>query len=237
MDNLVGSVKKHGKGKANVSFIDVKDVLGKKPEYFDKYKAVVLSGGGGSETKAHKYIMDNVNKNATVVGVCRGHQYIAEVFGGKVEHLGNRQKGSKKIEVEKEDSLFKYEEGDLYDDTKQLDVYKDHIQGVTDAGELEVLASSTVDTKKGKQRIAEVIKHKDREIYGIQAHPEMGGHGTHVLNNILDKMYEKPSEVKEKKEEKAEGSKYDTKIHEFASPQQKDKDVGYEAPEQMDRAA
>tara|TARA_B100000315_G_C14593135_1_gene597068 strand:+ start:4235 stop:4966 length:732 start_codon:yes stop_codon:yes gene_type:complete len=194
MENLVDSVKNHGKGGNKVTKLDVKKVLDQKPDYFQQYDAIVFSGGSGNNNKAHDYIIDNAKPNTTIVGVCRGHQYIAEKYGGTVEKLEERQKGKKKVIVSKEHDLFKQDGKAMYSEDKELEMYKDHIQGVTNPGELEVLAYSTVDSKNkehkdGKAKIAEVVKHKTRNIYGIQAHPEMGGHGTHVLNNILDGVY------------------------------------------------
>lgn len=174
MNELEGMVRKHAGEDGKVDKVHIKNVKAKTPEDIAGYDAIILSGGSniGYDHPNLRYVLDNAK--GTVVGVCLGHEAIAHYYGGKIESLGKYQKGMKTIRTR---------EG-------KAEIYKHHKLAVTHAGnQLEVLADSYVGTGKNKKKIIEIAKHKSKPHYGIQGHPEKGGHAQNMLYALLNKVY------------------------------------------------
>ena len=173
MSELEGKVKKHAGNDADVEKVHIKDV---KSKDLATYDAVVLSGSSKRkyDDPNLKYVLENAQ--GTVIGICHGHQGMVHHYGGTIEDLGNYQRGFKKI---------KTKEG-------EVEVYKNHRYAATKKGNLEVIAESSVKDAKGKKRrIIEAVKHPNKPHYGIQGHPEKGGHAQQMLYQILSGVYQK----------------------------------------------
>lgn len=183
MGELHEKVKTHAKERADVDTVNLKDV--KNMKNLHEYAAIILSGSThrGYKNTAHQYVLDNANKDAYILGICHGHQSLAYLHGGKVENLGTYTKGHKEVDIVKDDEVI--------GPKGKVTMYKVHKYGVTDVGsELETIAESTVKDADGKSRkIVEAYKHKSKNIYGIQGHPEKGGHGEEMLYRLLTKAY------------------------------------------------
>jgi len=115
-----------------------------------------------------------------VLGVCLGHQAIAEAFGGKVVRAVRLMHG-KTCPVEHEgDELF---EGIPSPFTAMryhsLVAQPDHLPA-----DLVVTAWSG-DRSRGAEIMA--LKHREHPIYGVQFHPESIGteHGKRLIENFL----------------------------------------------------
>jgi len=174
MEELRGKVSEHAGKAADVEAVNVKDIKSKDVSGYD---AIVLSGS--SERKYDdpnlKYVLDNAE--GTVVGICHGHQAIVNHYGGTVEDLGTYQRGYKSIKTKS---------------GEEAQVFKNHRYAATRAGSLEVLAESNVKDSKGKNRkIVEAVKHASKPHYGIQGHPEKGGHAQEMLYAILNQVYQR----------------------------------------------
>lgn len=184
MTELKNKVKQYSGKKADVDTVDVKDVKSK--ENLSEYDAIVLSGSThrGHKNTAHKYVLDNANEDAYILGVCHGHQSLAYLHGGKIENLGKYQSGHQDIEVKKADEVI--------GGKGRMSIFKKHKHAVTDPGSLEAIAESEViDAQGKKRRIIEAMKHPTKNIYTIQGHPERGGPGEQILYRLLDKAYKK----------------------------------------------
>ena len=115
-----------------------------------------------------------------VLGVCLGHQAIAEAFGGKVVRATRLMHG-KTCEVE-------HEEDELFDGVRTPFTAMRYHSLVA---ERESLPEELVITawSKDKPRKTEImgVKHRRFPIYGVQFHPESIGteEGKRLLQNFL----------------------------------------------------
>ena len=102
-----------------------------------------LEGAGNSE----EYIK---HFDIPILGICLGHQLIAKAYGGEVTTSDTESYAQVKININKDENLF---EGLA----PEMDVW---------SSQFEILASSTLCD-------VESFKHKDKDVYGIQFHPEV----------------------------------------------------------------
>ena len=113
-----------------------------------------------------------------ILGICLGHQSIAEVFGAKVVKASNMMHGkTSKINIIKKDKLFK--------NIKKNFIATRYHSLVIDKNTINkniIISSLSADDNEIMS-----IKIKDKEIYGIQFHPEsiMSEYGKEILNNFL----------------------------------------------------
>lgn len=128
------------------------------------YNLIILSGGSQlallNAPEVFKEEIDLIkNTDKPIIGICEGCQLIAYSFGSTLEFVENKVKGIKQIEIINEDH-------NLFNSLESLSVYEAHHWAIKKLGkDLTALAKS----KYG----FEIIKHKDKNIYGLQFHPEM----------------------------------------------------------------
>lgn len=132
------------------------------PDDVSSYSLIILSGSSKFpvEENSHRLAREIEliqTTNVPVIGICLGHEIIAHTFGAKLEHFAEKHVGMTEVNVLSEHEMFQNKE--------TFAVYENHQYGVTECSpELEVLA-------KTNHAIA-VLKHKTKEIYGFQFHPE-----------------------------------------------------------------
>ncbi len=127
-----------------------------------KPKAIILSGGPKSvyEENAPKIPYWVLDLNLPILGICYGHQLLAQMLGGIVKR-GLGEYGRIKIKIIRRDIIF-----DGWNDEE--DVWMSHGDYVAQAPKnSEVLAIS-----KATGYIA-AFKVMDKPIYGVQFHPEV----------------------------------------------------------------
>ncbi len=144
-----------------------------------KYRGVILTGGHLRYDQ--KIDIDEVDINFVVLleldvpilGICFGHQTIAEAYHGKVKKEKAKIRKTEEITVVKKNELFKTL-------PKTISMYESHIDSVSKLPyNFEILA-------KSRSARIEAMKHRDKHIYGIQFHPEASGkHGEKILDNFL----------------------------------------------------
>ncbi|TGN20369.1 anthranilate synthase component II [Leptospira idonii] len=129
-----------------------------------KFSGVVLSPGPGLPKTSGK-LMDHISfliGKMPILGVCLGHQALAESFGGKLEKAGEIFHG-------RPSSVFHKEGGIFRDIPSPFSANRYHSWVVSPSDfpkELEV----TAETENG---VIMGIRHKTIEnIYGVQFHPE-----------------------------------------------------------------
>ena len=145
-------------------------------EDIQKFDKVVLSPGPGipSEAGLSKEIILRYFKSKSILGVCLGHQAIAEVFGGELLNLKKVFHGvATDINIVKSDPIF-------LGLPKTLKVGRYHSWVVKEPvpSDLEVIA---ID--ENGQVMA--LKHKKYSVWGVQFHPEsiLTEHGKSLLKN------------------------------------------------------
>lgn len=133
-------------------------------EDLEEYDKIVLSPGPGVPSEAG-LLLDVIRRYAAtkpMLGVCLGHQAIAEAFGGKIENLSDVFHGVETpINVNTNTSLFNGLPA-------QFSVGRYHswvISKDSFPSELEVIA----ETADG---LIMALQHKEYDLYGIQFHPE-----------------------------------------------------------------
>ncbi|MEK7063402.1 MAG: gamma-glutamyl-gamma-aminobutyrate hydrolase family protein, partial [Patescibacteria group bacterium] len=148
---------------------------------------IVLSGSSGFPVA-----LDNSNalaaeieliRSSTVplIGICYGCELIAHAFGGTLaDHgEGSREQDLVSIKVTKDDSIF--------GGRSEFEAYDAHRWVIADVpAEFEVLARSAHGP--------EVIRHKDRPLWGFQFHPEKmvdESYGDEVFNSLLFQCFAK----------------------------------------------
>ena len=123
---------------------------------------VILSGGhglpvmdeGNPYTEEIQFIRSSF---VPILGICLGCELIARAFGANLRLMERREKGVLDISPIQSDRLFKNIQG--------FSVYESHRWVV------EELSRDLVGLAKSKDGY-EVIKHRQKLIYGFQFHPE-----------------------------------------------------------------
>ena len=140
-------------GGYEIDVCDCDDFTTEKAADFD---VIMLSGGShvfaaDQTKKAYEVEIDFIhNTEKPVIGICLGCQLIAKAFGGTLKKLETGCHGINEIEME----------------NRKYQVFESHNYGIdTLPNELKIIAKSVVGT--------EIIKHKTKEIYCFQFHPEV----------------------------------------------------------------
>ncbi len=143
--------------------------------------AIVISPGPGTPDSAGVSI-DTVRKlgeTIPILGVCLGHQAIAEAYGGKVVRAKKLMHGKT--------SMILHESKDLFADVPSpLEVMRYHSL-IVDPGslpdELEVIAWASEDRSE-----IHAMRHRTNPVWGVQFHPEsiMTKSGKKILSNFLE---------------------------------------------------
>lgn len=133
-------------------------------EEIEEYDRIVLSPGPGvpSEAGLMPEVIRHYAATRPMLGVCLGHQAIAEAFGGKIEKLPEVFHGVGTLtDVDTHSELF----SGL---PSQIKVGRYHSWVVANDGfpeELKIIA-------KTKDGLIMALQHRAYNVYGIQFHPE-----------------------------------------------------------------
>lgn len=132
--------------------------------------------GGGPSIEMSGNCTDYINEIDTpILGICLGHQLIAKNFGGDVETSETESYAQVEINIHDEEELLKGL-------APKMDVWTSHKDEVKNLPEnFKVLADSDVCD-------IEAMKHNDKDIYGIQFHPEV--HTTPKGDTVFENFYE-----------------------------------------------
>lgn len=172
--NLVHAIKSLGYENVDVYRNDKIEL-----SQIDLYDKIILSPGPGLPSKAG-IMMEVIKKYAgkkSILGVCLGHQAIAEVFGAKLENIPTVFHGVQTaIKIMKEDYLFAGLPNEIL-----AGRYHSWIVSKSDfPDKLEVTA---VD----KAGDIMALKHKTLDLHGVQFHPEsmLTPDGVQIIQNFL----------------------------------------------------
>ncbi len=139
-------------------------------------KGIILSGGPLSiyspdSPKLDKEILES---RIPILGICYGHQLLADYIGGRVEKTEKQEYGNATAKIMKAGGILKGLK------TKE-EVWMSHGDSVTRLPQsVSIIASST------NCRIA-AYEDKKRKIFGIQWHPEVAHtkNGSKILSNFI----------------------------------------------------
>ncbi len=148
----------------------------------NQYDKIMLSPGPGIPSEAGSLfdvIKTGAELNIPLMGVCLGHQAIAEVFGGELENMNDVYHGlAHDMDVLEEDQLF----SGL---PKRFKVGRYHSWQVKNN---EAILVNFKITAVDDQNNIMAIRHKAKDIVGVQFHPEsvLTEHGKEMIINWIN---------------------------------------------------
>ncbi len=149
-------------------------------EEIEKYDKILLSPGPGIPCEAGILIQVIQKYGATksIMGVCLGHQAIAEAYGGSISNLPKVYHG-----VATPISIVDQEEYLFNDIPKEINVGRYHSWVVND-NDLPDCFSVTSRDEEGKIM---GIHHNNHDVRGVQFHPEsiLTEYGKKMMENWL----------------------------------------------------
>jgi len=145
-------------------------------------QAIILSGGPNSvydknAPKLSRYIFDF---DIPILGICYGLQLLIKNMGGTISKGSIGEYGNVNINIFNEE--FNEKQKNIFlNIPNELNVWMSHTDKVTKVGkDWDVIAES-------KNKIIAGIKHKTKDIYAVQFHPEVThtNYGLEILSNFL----------------------------------------------------
>lgn len=149
-------------------------------EEIQQYDKILLSPGPGipSEAGIMQDIIREYAPSKSILGVCLGHQGIAEVFGGTLENMGEVLHGvaTKALITESSERLFR-------GIPSELKVGRYHSWTVIPESVPDTISVTAVD-ENGKVM---ALSHRTYDVKGVQFHPEsvLTEHGKKMMQNWL----------------------------------------------------
>jgi anthranilate synthase/aminodeoxychorismate synthase-like glutamine amidotransferase len=142
--------------------------------------AVVISPGPGTPSDAGVSVelISRLGRDTPILGVCLGHQAIAEAYGGNVVRAKHLMHGKT--------SFIEHKGSDLFSGVDSpLEVMRYHsltVDPPTLPDSLEVLAWAVDDESE-----IHAMRHRANPVWGVQFHPEsiMTQSGRKILSNFL----------------------------------------------------
>lgn len=144
------------------------------------FDAIVLSPGPGLPKDAGimPELLQKYSATKKILGVCLGHQAIAEHFGAQLTQLEQVQHGvASQLSVLKSDCLYK-------NIPATFKVARYHSWVVDNSNLPACLEVLAIDEQKQIMS----LKHKTLPVWGVQFHPEsiLSEHGMEILGNWLE---------------------------------------------------
>lgn len=149
----------------------------------DEADGIVFSPGPGWPKDAgrmEEMISDYAGKKP-LLGICLGHQAIAEVFGGKLDLANQVMHGKQsRISIAPDAQLFR-------DIDQETDVMRYHSIVISEMPDQFKAVAHTLDDGE-----IMAIEHEDLDIFGLQYHPESIGtpEGLTMIANFMKRVKE-----------------------------------------------
>lgn len=145
----------------------------------ERYDKILLSPGPGIPSEAGLLldVIRTYTGRKPILGICLGHQAIAEAFGARLKNLGSVVHGvATQAHITLPDYLF-----DTLPDTIEVGRYHSWVV------EKESLPSTLEITSQSEDGQIMSLRHKAYDIRGIQFHPEsiLTPEGKTIINNWL----------------------------------------------------
>ena len=144
------------------------------------YDAVLISPGPGTPADAGvsiPVVHAALESGTPLLGVCLGHQAIAEALGGVVTHAEELMHGKT--------SLIDHDGSTMYSGVPQpFTATRYHSLAIVDT----TVPDELVVTSKTAGGVIMGVEHRDAPIFGVQFHPEsvLSEHGAAIVRNFLE---------------------------------------------------
>lgn len=145
----------------------------------EKVEGIILSGGKGNPYEPLNLTADFVammNYDVPTLGVCLGYEVIAVAHMGRIKKMDKYNQKLETVTITNmDDPIF---QGLISD---QLTLRKQHSYKVWK------LPKDFINLAHSESCDIEIIRHKDKPIYGFQSHPEVSGvNGLLIMRNFLN---------------------------------------------------
>ncbi len=145
-----------------------------------KYDAILLSPGPGIPSEAGNMpaIITSYATSKPILGICLGHQAIAEYFGGTLNNMNDVYHGVKStVKIINKSILFN-------DIPTQFNAGRYHSWEVNTTG----LPSALQVTAEDENGVIMAFQHTELPLYGLQFHPEsiMTEYGKEMIHNFIE---------------------------------------------------
>ena len=141
------------------------------------FEIIIISPGAGNPDTAgiSLDVIKEFHKSKKILGICLGHQCIAQFFGGQIIKSANPIHG-------KTSQIYFDENCRIFNGLKQ-GFYATRYHSLETANLPDVLKI----TAQTKDKIIMAIEHKTYPIYGVQFHPEavLTEYGHEMLKNFI----------------------------------------------------
>ncbi|MCW8896315.1 aminodeoxychorismate/anthranilate synthase component II [Sulfurimonas sp.] len=141
---------------------------------------IIISPGPASPDEAGVTlaVIEHFKDKVPILGICLGHQSIAQVFGGHVVRAKNMMHGKTSIMKQTDECV-------IFKDIPQEFVATRYHSLIVDKESLPNSIEPTAYSTDDNEIMA--LKVKDKEIYGVQFHPEsiMSQYGHEMIGNFL----------------------------------------------------
>jgi len=142
--------------------------------------AIVISPGPGTPAMAGITVdvVRTFGSSTPTLGVCLGHQGIAEAYGGKVVRARQLMHGKTSMVAHRSTDIFEGIESPF----QVMRYHSLTVEPQSLPDQLEILAWSVDDESE-----IHAIRHREHPVWGVQFHPEsvMTHHGKAILANFL----------------------------------------------------
>jgi anthranilate synthase component II len=150
------------------------------PKALDRYEKILISPGPGVPSEAGSIcnLIREFFRKKSILGVCLGHQAIAEVFGASLVQLPRPAHGTRKLMTIRDKSSYLF----------------DGLPGEIDGGLYHSWAVSPENfpaclsvTASAHDGTIMALTHRNYDVQGIQFHPEsvMTHQGAKIIHNWL----------------------------------------------------
>jgi anthranilate synthase component 2 len=160
----------------DLSIVKNNEITAEQASHFDK---IIISPGPATPQESGNIveIIVQLSPTKSILGICLGHQAIAEAFGGTLQNLARPYHGFRaQLKIKEAGYLFKNLPTEF-----QIGLYHSWIV------EKETLPNCLEVTALSSENIIMSIKHKTFDVQGIQFHPEsfMTEYGKEMIRNWL----------------------------------------------------
>ncbi len=154
------------------------------PATIDEWDGVLLSPGPGAPADAGSsvdFVHKAIETGTPLLGVCLGHQAIAEALGGVVTHAEQLMHG-KTSQVHHDDSRL------FVDVPSEFTATRYHSLAVVDGTTPPTLHITGRTVHESGEGVIMAIEHVEQPIFGVQFHPEsvLTEGGYQMLGNWLE---------------------------------------------------
>jgi GMP synthase (glutamine-hydrolysing) len=138
----------------------------------DNYSSIILSGRRKNNSEMNtinsKLVKHSLEKDKSLLGICYGAEILALTLGGTIKKMMSSRHGLYEVEVTKNNPLC----------NGKIKAFESHSYMVSKLDSSFTQIATSVDCK------FEIFQHDDKNIFGVQFHPEMSIDGKSLLERF-----------------------------------------------------